>query len=410
MLEITDLYKTYVSEGKKVAAVRGVSFSVGEGDVYTLLGPSGCGKTTILRCVAGLEKPESGEIVLGDRVLYSSATNREVPTHKRHIGMLFQSYAIWPHLTIKQNIAFPVIYGHKGGHHGAKDKHGANARGKDHRRHTHHREQPRRLFRWHRDRSHIDERVAEVMKMVQLSGMEDRSATLLSGGQQQRVALARAIITHPDILLLDEPLSNLDARLRDTVRKELRVLVKKFKLTVLYVTHDQSEALALSDRIAVLRDGVIVQEGSPAEICMAPVDPFVAQFVGRANMFEGSIVETEDNERICAVETGLGTLRGKCSAAKLSKGEKAVFLVRPDVIEISAKPPKDAVNTLEGSVLASLFSGTVSEVSVQCADKTIEVHKQGIVDLTMGEKVYLRLPEGECRVLPTPEDKTTEAE
>ena len=242
------------------------------------------------------------------------------------------------------------------------------------------------------------------MDMVRLSGMEDRSATLLSGGQQQRVALARAIINHPDILLLDEPLSNLDARLRDTVRKELRMLVKEFKLTVLYVTHDQSEALALSDRIAVMRDGVIVQEGTPAEICMAPVDPFVAQFVGRSNSIEGVVVDGGDSGDICTVKTHLGVLKGKCGPKGLAKGDKVILLARPDVIEISAEPMKDAANTLKGRVLASLFSGSMSEVSVECEDATMEVHRQGVVDLSMGDTVYLRLPEDECRVLGAPDD------
>ncbi len=368
MLEVTNLCKTYVAEGKPVPAVRGVSFTIKQGDVYTLLGPSGCGKTTILRCVAGLEQPESGEIVLEGQVLYSSSTHTSVPTHKRNIGMLFQSYAIWPHLNIFENVAFPLMYGQRKHHH-------------------------------RKDRKEIRQDVARAMDMVQLSGMENRAATLLSGGQQQRVALARAIIHQPSILLLDEPLSNLDARLRDEVRKELRLLVKKHNLTVLYVTHDQVEALSLSDRIAVMQNGLIVQEGSPAEICVSPKCAFVGEFVGRANRINGVVVEEDDAHHMCTVKTDLGQFKGIASGGRVAKGEDAAFLFRPTIVIVYDHKPDSEVNTVEATVYTAIFTGTVTEIVVSCQQVTLEVQTAGIIQLEMGQKVYLHFPPEHCRVL-----------
>lgn len=419
MLEVTQLHKTYISEGKQVPAVRGVSFTIEQGDVYTLLGPSGCGKTTILRCVAGLEKPESGEIVLGGKVLFSSATRREVPVHKRDIGMLFQSYAIWPHLTIFDNVAFPLKYGHKwhrqAGDHPERKGHPHEHEGRPRREredrpaHDEHDHRYFRLhhpaYRYHRrdEKEEIKHRVARVMEMVRLGGMEERRATLLSGGQQQRVALARAIIGHPSILLLDEPLSNLDARLRDSVRKELRLLVKQHNLTVLYVTHDQVEALALSDRIAVMRDGVIVQEGTPAEICLAPQCAFVGEFVGRANRLDGVVVE-EKADDICVVKTELGVFEGRVCGDRVPTGQQAAFLMRPDVIEVSPQESGRGVNTLVGTVVTAIFTGTVTEISVACQDLTLEVQGHGMIKLDMCQKVHLYFPPDQCRVLALSDD------
>jgi iron(III) transport system ATP-binding protein len=388
VLAVNNLCKGFVVEGKQNPAVRGVSFTIDEGDVYTLLGPSGCGKTTILRCVAGLEKPEGGEIKLAGRVLFSSATHREVPTYKRDIGMLFQSYAIWPHLTIFENIAFPLMYGNKGHHH--NHHHGHPNQDPQHHPHRPHRRLPMEDIR---------AEVSKAMEMVRLSGMENRPATLLSGGQQQRVALARAIVHHPSILLLDEPLSNLDARLRDRVRKELRILVKKNNLTVLYVTHDQVEALALSDRIAVIQDGVIIQEGSPEEICLSPTCAFVGEFVGKANRIDGVVVEEGDSNRMCVVKTGLGQFNGKASGDKVVKGENVAFLIRPDVITACDRQSDIETNRLEGTVITSIFTGTMTEIMVSCQQMTLEVQAHGMVHFDMGQKVYLHFPPEHCRVL-----------
>jgi iron(III) transport system ATP-binding protein len=406
MLEVRNLHKSFVAEGKAVQAVQGVSFSIKQGDVYTLLGPSGCGKTTILRCVAGLETPESGEIVLADRVLYSSAAHKVVPVHKRDIGMLFQSYAIWPHLTIFENVAFPLIHGNKGHEH-HRDRDGEHHRdGEERRRHHRRRGGGHRLGR---NSEEVKREVAKAMEMVRLSGMENRSATLLSGGQQQRVALARALVRHPKILLLDEPLSNLDARLRDSVRKDLRLLVKTYNLTVLYVTHDQVEALALSDRIAVLRNGVIIQEGTPAEIALSPERVFVGEFVGKANRIDGVIVEEEDSNRMCVVKTGLGSFRGQASGEKMVKGAIGSFLVRPDVMRVCDRKPDSEANTLEATVRTSIFTGTMTEIMVSVQEIPLEVQEHGVVRLEMGQKVYLQFPADQCRVLtPTADDLKAE--
>jgi len=214
MIRVQNLEKIFPSAKGEVRAMRGVSFEVGKGELFTLLGPSGCGKTTTLRCIAGLEQPLAGEISINDRTVFSAADGTFIGPEKRHIGMVFQSYAIWPHMTVFQNVAYPL----------------AGAAG----------------------RNQIGERVTEILKRLSLGTLADRLAPNLSGGQQQRVALARALVAQPQVLLLDEPLSNLDAKLREQMRFELKALQESFKITTVYVTHDQEEALALSDRIGLM--------------------------------------------------------------------------------------------------------------------------------------------------------------
>jgi iron(III) transport system ATP-binding protein len=256
MLTVTGLAKSFVGADGTVAAVDDVSFSVPQGQCYALLGPSGCGKTTILRCVAGLEQAERGTIAIDGRVV--SDADVFVPVHERAIGMVFQSYAIWPHLDVFDNVAYPLEV-----------------------------ERPRVA------RAEIDKRVMDVLALVGMRAMARRPATRLSGGQQQRVALARAIVRRPRLLLLDEPLSNLDARLRDAMRRELSVLIRQIGVTALFVTHDQVEALSLADRVAVMERGRIVQEGAPADIYDRPRDLFVATFLGAANVIAGTIEERD---------------------------------------------------------------------------------------------------------------------
>src|SRR6266566_4214412 len=243
-LEVRNLVKIF----GKLTAVDNVSFKVEQGEVVTLLGPSGCGKTTTLRMVAGFEKPNAGEVEIAGRVVVATNRRINVPPEKRDIGMVFQSYAIWPHMTVFENVAFPL-----------------NVR--------------------RANRQEIKRRVEETLELVGLANFSDRPAILLSGGQQQRVSLARALVYAPAILLLDEPLSNLDAKLREQMRLEIRALQMKFKLTVLYVTHDQAEAMTLSDRMAVVHRGRFEQVGSPAEVYEQPATPFVAEFLGRTISF-----------------------------------------------------------------------------------------------------------------------------
>src|SRR5258708_36274304 len=247
VLSVKSLYTEYASEhGQIVKAAQDVSFEVPEGKLFTLLGPSGCGKTTTLRSIAGLERPTSGEIEVGGRVVYSSARNIFVAPNRRNFGMVFQSYAIWPHMNVFQNVAFPL--------------------------------EVRKL-----KKKEIRERVMRVLTAVQLDHLVDREATKLSGGQQQRLALARALVMDPQLLLLDEPLSNLDAKLRDAMRTELKRLQRELNLTTVYVTHDQTEALALSHEIAVMSDGFIKQVGTPRQIYETPNSQFVADFVRTTN-------------------------------------------------------------------------------------------------------------------------------
>lgn len=363
MLQVADLHKDYFAEGRSVQAVRGVSFSIEEGNVYTLLGPSGCGKTTILRCIAGLERPDEGEIRLGEKTLFSSLTGQFEPAYRRNLGMVFQSYAIWPHMNVFNNVAFPLYYG-----------------GRKH------------------SKREIREKVNKALVLVKLGGLEERSATLLSGGQQQRVALARALVYEPSVLLLDEPLSNLDARLRDDLRKDLKELVKRLGLTVLYVTHDQVEGLSLSDRIAVMRDGLIIQEGSPEDIYLAPQNTFVGEFVGNANQLKGVLVAKGKNT--CSVKTSIGQFEGISQEDSLRVGDTATLLIRPNIIKVYEHAPAAKTNVMEGEVKFLTFTGALTECIVWSGGAKLEVQIGELIRIKANQKVYLHFPPELCQVLP----------
>src|SRR5688572_10096801 len=254
MISIRNLRKTFHAQQGVVNALKGIDLEISEGDFCVLLGPSGSGKTTTLRCVAGLERPDDGEIEISGRLVNSPVSRVFIPAEKREIGMVFQSYAIWPHMNVFQNVAFPLTQGQK------------------------------RVAK-----SMVGDRVRAALKRVQLDGLEDRPATDLSGGQQQRVAMARAIVTDAKVLLMDEPLSNLDARLREQMRVELRKITKSIGVTTLYVTHDQAEALSLGDKVCVMNHGEILQIARPNEVYARPVNLFVAQFVGEMNLDRKSV-------------------------------------------------------------------------------------------------------------------------
>src|SRR5215216_2748857 len=277
VLKVRSLYTEYPSDkGTVVKAAQDVSFDVPEGKLFTLLGPSGCGKTTTLRSIAGLEKPTSGDIEVAGRFVYSSSKGIFVAPNKRNFGMVFQSYAIWPHMNVFQNVAFPL--------------------------------EVRRL-----PKKEIRDKVMRVLQAVALDELVDRDATKLSGGQQQRLALARALVMEPQLLLLDEPLSNLDAKLRDRMRSELKRLQRDLNLTTVYVTHDQSEALALSHEIAVMNEGRIVQIGSPRDIYERPRTRFVADFIGSTNFLDGIVLGAEPGGRgHLRVRTPVGELKAQC--------------------------------------------------------------------------------------------------
>src|SRR3984957_10919384 len=287
--------------GQAVRATHDVSFEVPDGKLFTLLGPSGCGKTTTLRSIAGLEIPTSGEISLHGKVVFSSAMGISIPANRRNFGMVFQSYAIWPHMSVYQNAAFPL-----------------------------------EVRRRKPDRKEIADRVMRVLRAVALDDLADRAATKLSGGQQHRLALARALVMEPQLLLLDEPLSNLDAKLRERMRFELKRMQRELALTTVYVTHDQSEALALSHEIAVMSEGRIVQIGSPRDIYERPRNKFVADFVGTANFLDAVVVAAEAEGR-CRVRAALGELDVQC-VEHLTADDAVVVSVRPEDVELSEQP------------------------------------------------------------------------
>lgn len=360
MIEVKNLSKRYSATGTKVV-VRGVSFKVQEGQFYSLLGPSGCGKTTTLRCVAGLELPDDGEITIGDRVVFRGQ-KVNVPAYSRGIGMVFQSYAIWPHLTVFENTAFPLTTG-------------------------------RRRY----SQAEIRKRVLTTLEFVGLNGFEERSATLLSGGQQQRLALARAIIAEPRVLLLDEPLSNLDAKLREQMREELRKLQQRLGITTLYVTHDQVEALSMSDRIAVMNDGVIMQEGPPEEIYYQPGSEFVAGFLGNTNLIRG--VWKEGPAPRLTFELG----EIVCSqVGNMPHGEQGCISIRPENVQFVGETPGDLSNTFEGVVESAMFAGQHFDCHIKLGQGyRLRVYARPEQRLSVGQSVRLRIPPGECTVVQT---------
>jgi iron(III) transport system ATP-binding protein len=278
--------------------------------------------------------------------------------------MVFQSYAIWPHMTVFENVAFPL----------------------------HYRKQ-------HHSKAEIAGLVHQALSLVHLEEMADRSATLLSGGQQQRVALARALVYQPSILLLDEPLSNLDAQLRDEMRREIKQLVARLNLTVLFVTHDQVEALSLSDKVAVISEGKIVQEGSPKSVYASPQHEFVGRFIGKASEIKGTFLEEDSTTHICTVRTSIGVFQGMGSDKVLSPGEEIVFLVRPNLINVHVAPPESQTNVVEGTVESLGFTGVFTEYSVAVGDVVLEVQTTGLDQANHGQRVYLEFPREFARVL-----------
>jgi iron(III) transport system ATP-binding protein len=324
-IRIRGLTRDYFSEGKRIRALDDVSLTVPANRIFTLLGPSGCGKTTLLRCIVGLEIPDSGEIAIGDDVVWSKEKGVFVPPEKRGLGMVFQTYAIWPHMDVFDNVAYPLKC----------------------------RKVPAGEFR---------ERVARFLKFVRLEGFESRPATRLSGGQQQRVALARALVAEPKVILFDEPLSNLDAKLREETRKELRTFLSSLGITAVYVTHDRVEALALSDRIAVMRAGRIVEEGDPKKIYFRSDSRFVADFIGRANLIPGKLC-AQDGAR-AAVDTAIGRIVG-LNPQGIPPGTDALACVRPEFLRVARGGAPGAVNAFPGTVETLLFVGEAYEGEVR---------------------------------------------
>jgi iron(III) transport system ATP-binding protein len=344
-LKIVNLVKQYGDS----LAVDHISLDVQDGEFLTLLGPSGCGKTTILRAIAGLIEVDGGDIYFDDQRV------NDVPPHRRSTALVFQSYALFPHMTIRDNIAFGLRM----------------------------RNIPPQVRQ---------ARVNEVMAMVGLEGLLDRKPGTLSGGQQQRVALARAVVTQPDILLFDEPLSNLDAKLRERLRIEIRELQRRLKITSIYVTHDQTEAMVISDRIVVMNKGHIEQIGDPVCIYQRPVNSFTADFIGQANILEARLVSATAHE--CVLDTPVGTL---VSANRpLDGAAKVTISWRPeDLVPFTG----DQRNRLAGKVVRSIFMGNLTNVFVDIQGTVVIAQLAGPRPWTAGEDILLALPAETIQIL-----------
>jgi iron(III) transport system ATP-binding protein len=355
-LLIEDLVKRFAA-GRP--AVDGVNFEVPAGEIVVLLGPSGCGKTTTLRCVAGLEHPTGGRISIGNRVVSEPERGVLVSPRERDIGMVFQSYAVWPHMTVRQNVAYPL-------------KHRRNAqngkRGGD-----------------------IDTKVRETLELVGLGDYAERPVTSLSGGQMQRVALARSLVYRPQLLLLDEPLSNLDAKLRIRLRDELRRILKQTGMTGLYVTHDQAEAVVLGDRIGVMREGKLLQMAPPGEIYNRPADSFVANFTGASNFLLGKVLE-RNGERT-TIDLGAAGRIEAWTPQPLGPGDKARIALRAENIRLGERGP---VNGFTGRVIDRRYQGMQTVYDVEFGGQKLEVLELGTAARHNDGEVALTLPPDTC--------------
>jgi len=363
VLSVKSLNTEYAAaNGQVVKAAQDVSFEVPDGALFTLLGPSGCGKTTTLRSIAGLERPRSGTIEIGGQTVFSSDKGIFVAPNKRNFGMVFQSYAIWPHMNVFKNVAFPL-----------------------------------EVRKVRPSRKEIEQKVMRVLSAVQLAEYVDRDATKLSGGQQQRLALARALVMEPRLLLLDEPLSNLDAKLREAMRFELKRMQRDFGLTTIYVTHDQSEALALSHEIAVMSEGRIVQIGSPRDIYERPRNKFVADFVGSTNFIGGTMVSASSGNGRCRVATALGELNVQC-VENLAKGATVVVSVRPEDVELSeVEPAREADdNHCRGVVEAKVFLGDYLDFQVKVGESVLLARVHPSLRTPTGDPINVRMRAEKC--------------
>jgi iron(III) transport system ATP-binding protein len=365
MLSIKGLEKSYRDGDRVIPVVRGVNLEVADGDIFTLLGPSGCGKTTIIRSLAGLETPDSGDIWLGGRLVYSKAANTNLPVMHRNIGMVFQSYALWPHMTVFENVAFPMRYG------------------------------PEKL-----SRLEIKNRVMSALEMVEMQDFANRSAPMLSGGQQQRVALARALVYEPDVLLLDEPMSNLDARLRVQTRSLLRTLIKRVGITTLCVTHDQEEALAFSDHIGVIRNGKILQSGPPKAIYERPSDVEVANFLGEMNFFAATVDQPNGDDRIrLKTDFGMILVSPGPHLPKVKPSSSVFVTIRPHHIVVKGSAGPLEANCFAGTLNGTEFLGSRTRCTIKIGSSNCiaEINQPG---LRSDAPVVVELPDEYLGIIP----------
>ena len=347
----------------KARAVDGVTFSVGKGEMVTLLGPSGCGKSTTLRCVAGLESIDGGEIVMAGQIVSSAPRNISIPPERRDIGMVFQSYAVWPHMTVWGNVAYPLQV-----HKVPKDE--------------------------------VDQRVRQMLALVGLSEMVDRNVTKLSGGQQQRVVLARAMVHNPRMLLFDEPLSNLDARLRVSMRFEIRQLQQRIGVSALYVTHDQTEAMVLSDRVIVMNQGRIEQVGHPLEIYRKPVSAFVASFFGEVNFIEGKIGAFDEPAEQVPVEIQ-GQEKTQVLFASpqpgMKEGDRVYVCIRPQDIEVVPGTVEvENIPAVRGKISRIVHMGSHVEYCIESGGVELNCHCARELGSGLGAVVSVLLKPERC--------------
>ncbi|MCC6532848.1 MAG: ABC transporter ATP-binding protein [Burkholderiales bacterium] len=353
------------------AALKGVSFDVEQGSTVSLLGPSGCGKTTVLRSIAGLERPDSGRIAIGGEPVYDGARSLNQPPERRQIGMVFQSYAVWPHMSVAQNVGFPLKVRKAGA-------------------------------------AQLAERVTKALELVGLQGLGERPATNLSGGQQQRVALARAIVHEPRLVLFDEPLSNLDARLRQQMRTELKLLQDRLGFTAIYVTHDQEEALALSTKVIVMNDGQVEAIAQPRALFAQPATAFVAHFLGFDNIFDGTVAAVGARDAGGAatvrVDLGVGTWL-QCAWRRAEPplvGAPVTVAFRSERAALASAPtaPRPAANVFCGTIEAAVYLGISIDYLVKCGSLTLRVLAPGECPLTAGAAVSVSVTAEDCIVFP----------
>jgi iron(III) transport system ATP-binding protein len=356
-IEIQNLFKRF----KDVVAVNRIALEVNRGEMLTLLGPSGCGKTTTLRCIAGLEKPEEGDIIIDGKPMLSQGF---VPPSKRGIGMVFQNYAVWPHMKVYNNI----VYGLK----------------------------IQKI-----SRQQIREKALKVLDLVGLNGLEDRYPAQLSGGQQQRVALARALVGNPKVLLLDEPLSNLDAKLREELRFEIKSLVRRMGITSVYVTHDQAEAMVISDRIVVMEKGDVVQIGTSREIYQKPANRFVADFIGTMNFMPGQVVEAQGGTDVAGIRTEFSEklLCRTPDTRAATPGQKVYASIRPEDVQVFAEPPQARENVFKGTIVHKAYLGNFLYFFVSVNDTMLRVQVAHHLPQEEGQELYLFLDPEKCMIL-----------
>jgi iron(III) transport system ATP-binding protein len=339
----------------KVTAIDGVDIHIPEGKIFTLLGPSGCGKTTTLRCLAGFENADEGKIWIGDQLIFDSRQKINISPQKRGMGMVFQSYAVWPHMSVFENIAFPLRI----------------------------RKAPR---------GKINEQVARALSMVGIEELKDRLPSEISGGQQQRVAFARAIVYEPAVLLLDEPLSNLDAKLREQMRFEILELQRKIGVTTVYVTHDQEEAMVLSDEVLVMDFGKVIQRGDPEEIYFDPTNEFVADFIGKINFLNGTVANQKEDISVVGINDEGFRSEVHSTRTNYSKGQKVLVSIRPENIQIHTSKPDQEINTWPAKLIRKNFLGGLFDMVVEVKGKELRARTPFKVEATSGSEIFIHIP------------------